>query len=246
MSEKQVYKAIAAVQAAVAKEGIAKDRKNESQNYKFRGIDDVYNVLCQLLSDAGLVILPRVISREQVERVTKSGSALFYTNVMVEYDFVSAADGSIHTARVCGEAMDNGDKSTSKAMSAAYKYACMQTFCIPTEGDNDADSHSYEVGKQAAQKVAEDKLKTMKAATPPAPTKAADTKPSTATTKNFSMLEAFAEIKKKIGDKNYYRILGANGYEKSNQILERDRAVKIYHEMGECLKAMMDEAEVRR
>lgn len=24
-------------------------------------------------------------------------------------------------------------------MSAAYKYACLQTFCIPTEGDNDAD-----------------------------------------------------------------------------------------------------------
>ena len=38
-----------------------------------------------------------------------------------------------------GEAMDSADKSTNKAMSAAYKYMCLQVFCIPTEGDNDAD-----------------------------------------------------------------------------------------------------------
>lgn len=41
--------------------------------------------------------------------------------------------------------MDSGDKATNKAMSAAFKYACMQAFCIPTEGDNDADSKTHEV-----------------------------------------------------------------------------------------------------
>jgi hypothetical protein len=41
--------------------------------------------------------------------------------------------------------MDSGDKATNKAMSAAYKYAAMQAFCIPTEGDNDADAQTHEV-----------------------------------------------------------------------------------------------------
>ena len=41
--------------------------------------------------------------------------------------------------------MDSGDKSSNKAMSAAYKYACFLAFAIPTEGDNDADSHTHEV-----------------------------------------------------------------------------------------------------
>ena len=41
--------------------------------------------------------------------------------------------------------MDSGDKATNKAMSAAYKYAAMQAFAIPTEGDNDADSTTHEV-----------------------------------------------------------------------------------------------------
>jgi hypothetical protein len=41
--------------------------------------------------------------------------------------------------------MDSGDKATNKAMSAAYKYAAFLTFAIPTEGDNDAESHTHEV-----------------------------------------------------------------------------------------------------
>jgi len=47
---------------------------------------------------------------------------------------VSCRDGSLHTVTMFGEAMDSADKATNKAMSAAYKYACLQAFCIPTEG----------------------------------------------------------------------------------------------------------------
>ena len=140
-----VYAAISAVQSALAKEGIAKNRKNQQQGYSFRGIDDVYAALAPLLAKHGLVILPRVLSRQTTERATQRGGALFYTVVDVEYDFVAVADGSTHTVRVNGEAMDSADKSTNKALSAAYKYACFQAFCIPTEGDNDADASSHEV-----------------------------------------------------------------------------------------------------
>lgn len=140
-----VYKAIAAVAGELAKTGIAKDRKNAQQGYNFRGIDDMYNTLAPLLSQHGLVILPRVTDRTCVERQTRNGGALFYTTVAVEFDFVAVEDGSKHTVTTFGEAMDSGDKSTNKAMSAAYKYAVMQAFAIPTEGDNDADATTHEV-----------------------------------------------------------------------------------------------------
>jgi hypothetical protein len=39
-----VYACIAAVSAEIAQTGISKDRKNEQQHYKFRGIDDVWRV----------------------------------------------------------------------------------------------------------------------------------------------------------------------------------------------------------
>lgn len=70
---------------------------------------------------------------------------MFYVALQVEFDFVSAVDGSKHTACTFGEAMDSSDKATNKAMSAAYKYAAFMTFAIPTEGDNDADATVHEV-----------------------------------------------------------------------------------------------------
>lgn len=143
-----VYSAIAAVMADIAKEGISKDRRNQQQGYNFRGIDEVYNALSPILARHKLCILPRMIARDVTERQTQKGNALFYVTVEAEFDFVSADDGSRHTIRTFGEAMDSADKATNKAMSAAYKYAAMQTFCIPTEGDNDADSTTHQLGRQ--------------------------------------------------------------------------------------------------
>ena len=136
-----VYAAIAAITAALSRDGIAKARKNQDQNFNFRGIDDIYNSLSGLLAQHQLCIIPRVLSRAESQRQTKSGSVLNVSVVEVEYDIVSAIDGSRHTARAIGEAQDSADKSTNKAMSAAYKYLCLQLFCIPTESeDNDADA----------------------------------------------------------------------------------------------------------
>lgn len=148
----KVYQAINAVQGALAKSGIAKDRKNmQGSGYMFRGIDDVYNAIAPLLSEHGLCILPRVLTRQCEERSSKSGGALFYVTVEAEFDFVSAEDGSKHTVKTFGEAMDSGDKATNKAMSAAYKYAAFQAFSIPTESDNDADAHTHEVSPKKHQ-----------------------------------------------------------------------------------------------
>jgi hypothetical protein len=146
---KNVYQLIAAVSAEIAKRGITKDRNNQAQGYKFRGIDDVYNALSPVMSAAGLVILPRITAREVSERKNQKGSILFYVTVEAEFDFVSSHDGSKHTVKTYGEAMDSGDKATNKAMSAAYKYAAFQTFCIPTEGDNDADAHTHVVAYES-------------------------------------------------------------------------------------------------
>ena len=141
----KVYEKIAAITAELSKVGISKDSKNQSQGYKFRGIDQVYGALSPLLAKHGLCILPRVTARDVTERQNRQGTALFYVTLVVEFDFVAAEDGSKHTVVTIGEAMDSGDKASNKAMSAAYKYAAFQAFCIPTEGDNDADATTHEV-----------------------------------------------------------------------------------------------------
>lgn len=145
MTTAKVYEAIAKVTAELSKVGIEKNRKNVQQGYAFRGIDDVYCALSPLLAREKLCILPVVLERGCEERTTAKGGVLFYVTVKVRFDLVSAEDGSKHEIVTFGEAMDSGDKATNKAMSAAYKYAAMQAFCIPTEGDNDADSTTHEV-----------------------------------------------------------------------------------------------------
>jgi hypothetical protein len=86
-----------------------------------------------------------MLKRECTDRISAKGGNLFYVTVEAEFDFVSAEDGSKHTVKTFGEAMDSGDKATNKAMSAAYKYAAFQAFAIPTEGDNDADAQTHYV-----------------------------------------------------------------------------------------------------
>ncbi len=141
----KVFGAILAVMEAMAKEGIGKERRNQQQGFSFRGIDDVYASLCEKLVAAKLLMLPRVTEERHDERTTKNGGVLIYATLKVDYDLISAEDGSKHTISTVGEAMDSGDKSSNKAMSAAYKYAAIQAFCIPTVGSDDADAESHEL-----------------------------------------------------------------------------------------------------
>lgn len=149
----QVYISIAEIQGEMAKEGISKDNTNKQQGWKFRGIDDVYNAIAPKLAKHKVVIIPTAISRVYSERKSTSGSALFSVVERMAYDVVSAIDGSRFTMVMDGEAMDSGDKATSKAASIAYKYACFQLFCIPTEGDNDPDATTHAVAPSAEHKA---------------------------------------------------------------------------------------------
>ena len=75
----------------------------------------------------------------------------------VKYTFY-ASDGSNVSCLVIGEAMDSADKAASKAMSIAFKYACFQMLCIPTEDtapDPDAEYHEKAPKKPAPPAPAE-------------------------------------------------------------------------------------------
>lgn len=129
---------------------IGKDRKNDQQGYKFRGIDDVYAAVQPAFVKHGIFVIPEVTDQIREERQTKHGNTLLYTILRVRHTFY-APDGSSVQAVTVGEAMDSGDKSANKAMSAAMKYACLEVFAIPTEGDNDTENQSHELAPQRGQ-----------------------------------------------------------------------------------------------
>lgn len=143
-----VLRGIQQVMSAFADNGIGKNRKNESQGFKFRGIDDVMNRMAQHLVEANLIIVPQVKQRDVQERVNSRGNPLFYVTVQVDFQVFSTIDGSNLICSVPGEAMDSGDKATNKALSIAYKYMAFQLFAIPIDEDPDATTHTLAPKKE--------------------------------------------------------------------------------------------------
>lgn len=142
MAASSVYAAINAISAELAKNGIAKTHTNQADDYKYRSIDDVLNRLAPLLARHRLCVLPRVLERAISERADEAQRVLFHVSLKVAFTLTSVDDRTSHTVEAFGEALDPSDKATAKAMSAAYKSAMVQTFCIPFAGSEDADRTS--------------------------------------------------------------------------------------------------------
>ena len=143
----KIYDAILGIMEDVGV--IGKDSKNEKQGYKFRGIDAVMNALQPALIKRRVIPVPTVIEHRRDERVTGSGGTMIYSTTKTRYDFICAEDGSVLSATVIGEGMDSGDKASNKAMSVAFKYACFQVLCIPTEEMVDPDADTPEPSRDA-------------------------------------------------------------------------------------------------
>lgn len=125
-----IYQAITRCMEEIG--AVGKNDLNKQQGFKYRGIDAVMNAINPALVKNHIFIVPEVLEQNREERTTNKGSLLIYSICKIRYTFY-AEDGSSITAVTIGEGMDSGDKATNKAMAVAFKYACFQVFCIPTE-----------------------------------------------------------------------------------------------------------------
>ena len=212
-----IFKKIPLVTAEIG--AIGKTRNNPQQGYKFRGIDEVYNAVNAALAKHEVFCVPTVLEMAREERQTKQGGTLLYTILKIKYLFY-ASDGSNFECVTMGEAMDSGDKSCNKAMSAAQKYAFFQVFSIPTEEHKDTEIESHQVVKKSSVQVAEKQGVPASSPEPPAP--------STIGGKDFAFLQAMGKEKSRVGEEVYYAMLGEYGYEKSTEIHDSDQRKQVY------------------
>lgn len=142
---KQIYSLIPKVMEDLG--AIRKQRKNSGKGYKFRGIEDVLNQLHPVLIKHGVSISQQSANHrhETIEENTVSGSPSkvkrIYRSFLDMTVTFYAPDGSFISNTASGEGIDyNDDKATSKAMSAAYKYAVFLGLCVPVEDGELTDS----------------------------------------------------------------------------------------------------------
>lgn len=136
-----IFESISAAMAEIG--AIGKNSRNQQQGFMYRGVDAVMNAINPALTKYKIFVVPEVLEQTREERTTAKGGLLIYSICKIKYTFF-AEDGSSVEAVVIGEGMDSGDKSTNKAMSIAFKYACFQVFCIPTEEMKDPDAECHE------------------------------------------------------------------------------------------------------
>lgn len=147
----EIFKAIPAIMGEI--NAVGKSKKNNQQGFMYRGVDDVMNAINPALVRHKVFIVPEVVEQQREDRKTAKGASLIYSICKMRFLFC-AEDGSHVEAVTVGEGMDSGDKATNKAMAIAFKYACFQVFCIPTEEmkDPDGESHDVKPGNGSGQK----------------------------------------------------------------------------------------------
>lgn len=166
-----IQQAMLAVMRDAAEVGIGKDDRNEHQKYRYRGIERAMNTMVGILIRNKVLVLPSYETIMEKDLPTQKGGSAEYVKVRGKFRFMSAEDGSTVETEYFGEAMDSGDKATTKAQSVAFRTALFQTFVIPTmaidpeEDDGQAEVVSPETQAllDEAQAAAETGMTTYKA-----------------------------------------------------------------------------------
>lgn len=162
-----IYKKMSEVMKDIG--AISKDSKNTAQGFKFRSIDSFVNALYPALTKHGVFMAPRCVREEhEVKEVVRSSGKTGvdkYVTIMMEYDFFAEDGSKVTVGPVPAEGLDSGDKATNKALSAALKYALIQTFSVPTEDMEEADKTSPEIGASVSSKSASVETKEVKEVT---------------------------------------------------------------------------------
>ncbi|MFJ5142934.1 ERF family protein [Streptomyces sp. NPDC088707] len=112
---------------------VGKNGRNKDQNYAFRAQEDIVAAARGPMARHGLRMLPKIVGHEHFVR-GKMNVAV----IEVEYTFRGPSGDTMPPILVIGEGADPSDKASNKAMTAAMKYAMIQSFQIG-DGADDGD-----------------------------------------------------------------------------------------------------------
>jgi len=129
---KNVYQRILAVMSEL--DYIQKGTKMLNNQYRYVSHDQVTASIHPLLVKHGIAVIPTV------NKYTQEGNR---TTVEIDVFFVNADNPQDQfSVKSIGFGVDPSDKGPGKAISYAFKLACLKTFCLETGEDSDHDQKS--------------------------------------------------------------------------------------------------------
>lgn len=134
---------------------IIKDKVNEEKGFEYAPLAKVIIKAREAMIEEKIIIKPH-----KIEQIVQKGNNVTISMIYRFYDAEPDKDGEneYFDVNVAGEGADKEGWATSKALSAAYKYAMTQTFAIPTldcteksKLENNEDVQSENTGPQIAE-----------------------------------------------------------------------------------------------
>jgi hypothetical protein len=157
----EIQKALTNAMRDIARVGIAKLGKADAggARYNFRGVDQAMNEMSPILVNNGITVTPRYSELSIQERAKDGGKFTRFVTVKGSFTF-SAHDGSSVVAEAYGEAMDSGDKATTKAQSVSFRTVLFQQFVVPIMAmDTEIEESDEEIAAREAQEAREGELR---------------------------------------------------------------------------------------
>ena len=194
-----------------------KTQFNKFGNYYYRSCEDILEAVKPLLGDHSLILTDDIMligDRYYVKATVK----------LFDGDGKFVIENSAFAREQEQKKGQDASQITGSASSYARKYALNGMFLIDDTKDADAtNTHGADDKKANPQPNPTAKQ----------PQQTPTSKPNSQFGNNdkFAFLNQMKEMKEKLGEEEYYRILGNNGFEKANQINDRPTAIKVYKEM---------------
>lgn len=134
METKNIYQRMAEVMKAVAY--VQKEAKKVNGQYTFVSHDAVTAKLRPALIEAGIFPVVTVKDRAQDGNRTEATIQVRFVNVDKPEEFIEVES--------FGYGIDPQDKGPGKAVSYAFKYALLKTFCLETGDDPEVDNIDHQ------------------------------------------------------------------------------------------------------
>lgn len=133
-----LYEKLLSMQKKV--DSVIKDGKNLSDKYDFASDESVLDRFRPMMDDLGLLLIPNIIGTHIIEGTTRSGTARFLTEVVMEMVWHDVDSGDEMRVPWYAQGVDlAGEKGVGKALTYGEKYFLLKFFHVPTKKD-DPDS----------------------------------------------------------------------------------------------------------
>lgn len=127
-----------ALRKALKSKGIlAREGKNDYDNYKYFSESQYKSLFTELLSDAGLELAFTELDYQMYEGTEKQANGRL---VKLQFSLIDVDTGYSEETVITGEALDKGDKAGYKAYTGAIKYYLANTFMVATGDDPEKES----------------------------------------------------------------------------------------------------------